>query len=510
MRLASVRYRGHDTLAIAVDGTSDQVAVVPADSGLPTSMTALAALGAGGLARLAAQLPDLPKAETADLQMLAPVPAPGKIVAIGLNYADHAAEGGHAIPESPTVFAKFPTAVLPHGGAITWDRAVTTEVDYEAELAVVIGTATRHVSEERALDHVFGYTCMNDVSARDLQRKDGQWVRAKSLDTFCPAGPWLVTADERGVETHGLMRLRSYVERIEAGGTAADPTIVICRESATTALMDGGNALGAVADTAAMELAIGKAADSGVGLVVVRNINHYGAAAYYSMMAAEKGMIGLSMTNVLALMAPTGGAQPLIGNNPLSLAFPGTSDPIVWDSAMSKSTWGRALLAAQRDEPLPSDAFLDQEGRPTTDPKAVFAGGSLLPIAGYKGYGLALCVALLTGVLGGWRFDAQISGRQPHEPGDNSALMGAIRVSDFLDGDTFARQVVEIARTLRTAPKQPGVDRIWLPGEKEAELARDRRMNGVPVQAAARDDIAALADRLGVTIDDRLRRSLQQ
>src|SRR5579859_2478231 len=287
----------------------------------------------------------------------------------------------------------------------------------------------------------------------------------------------LVAADLRGVETHGLMRLKAYVERIEAGGIAAQPDIRVLRDSPATALIDGGNGLGAVVGTAAMELAIEKAGTCGAAIVVARNLNHIGAAAYYSMMAAARGMIGMSMTNVLALMAPTGGAERVVGNNPLSFAFPSAGDdPVVWDSAMSRSTWGALLLAQQRGEPLADGAFLAADGQPTRDPAAVLAGGSLVPIAGYKGYGLALSIALLTGVLAGWKFDAELGGgHSTSTPGDNTALMAAIRISDFTDPAAFAGRVEEITDMVHAVPTQPGVDRVWLPGEKEAEMAKQRR-----------------------------------
>jgi 2-keto-4-pentenoate hydratase/2-oxohepta-3-ene-1,7-dioic acid hydratase in catechol pathway len=130
------------------------------------------------------------------LSLMAPVPNPSKIVAIGLNYRDHAREQGAPIPERPIIFAKFPTSVIGPGDAIVWDPALTDKVDYEAELAVAIGATARNVNEADAIDFVAGYTCGNDVSARDLQFGDHQWVRGKSLDTFCPLGPVLVTPDE--------------------------------------------------------------------------------------------------------------------------------------------------------------------------------------------------------------------------------------------------------------------------------------------------------------------------
>jgi 2-keto-4-pentenoate hydratase/2-oxohepta-3-ene-1,7-dioic acid hydratase in catechol pathway len=131
-----------------------------------------------------------------EVALLPPVPHPSKIVAIGLNYRDHAVEAGAPTPTQPTMFAKFPSSLIGHRAEISWDPNLTTEVDYEAELAVVIGRRAKSVSEENALDYVFGYTCANDVSARDLQFAESQWVRGKSLDTFCPLGPVIVTSDE--------------------------------------------------------------------------------------------------------------------------------------------------------------------------------------------------------------------------------------------------------------------------------------------------------------------------
>ncbi|MBN2305814.1 MAG: fumarylacetoacetate hydrolase family protein [Anaerolineae bacterium] len=149
---------------------------------------------------LAGQLPDVsdsgPQYQRDAVRLLAPVGRPGKVIAIGKNYLDHCRETNTEPPARPLIFAKFPTAIIGPGDAIIWSAALTQQVDYEAELAVVIGKTARRVSEADALDYVFGYTVANDVSARDLQFGDGQWVRGKSLDTFCPLGPAVITADE--------------------------------------------------------------------------------------------------------------------------------------------------------------------------------------------------------------------------------------------------------------------------------------------------------------------------
>ena len=138
-----------------------------------------------------------------------PIATPGKIIAVGRNYRAHVAEEDATLPSEPLLFAKLPSAVIPDGAAITWSSSLTSQVDYEAELAVVIGRRARDVTPERALEYVLGYTCLNDVSARDLQVRDGQWTRAKSLDTFCPVGPWLVTADE--IADPGALRISCRV-----------------------------------------------------------------------------------------------------------------------------------------------------------------------------------------------------------------------------------------------------------------------------------------------------------
>lgn len=131
----------------------------------------------------------------AEATLLAPVPRPGKVVCVGRNYAEHAAETGADVPDRPELFAVWANAIVGPGAPIVLPP-ITQALDYEGELVAVIGREARHVDEEHALEHVFGYTCGNDVSARDLQFGDAQWVRGKTLDTFAPIGPWIVTADE--------------------------------------------------------------------------------------------------------------------------------------------------------------------------------------------------------------------------------------------------------------------------------------------------------------------------
>jgi 2-keto-4-pentenoate hydratase/2-oxohepta-3-ene-1,7-dioic acid hydratase in catechol pathway len=214
MRLLSHLVNGEERLAVAID---DRDALDVADllgdgswtmdrllQDVPTNVERLQGVLRGGLDR------DRPPAikTLASLRLLAPV-RPSKIVAVGRNYREHAAEESAVLPTVPLLFAKFPSALVGDGANITWSAALSAQVDYEAELAVVIGRRARNIAVEQALDHVLGYSCLNDVSARDLQVSDGQWTRAKSLDTFCPMGPWLVTADE--VPDVGALRVRCRV-----------------------------------------------------------------------------------------------------------------------------------------------------------------------------------------------------------------------------------------------------------------------------------------------------------
>jgi 5-carboxymethyl-2-hydroxymuconate isomerase len=193
--------------------------------GAPGTMADLLAAGPATLATLRDGIGATGSASSggqllAAADLLAPVTRPGKVVAIGRNYREHVGEEGVDPPPAPLVFSKWPSSVVGPGADIRWDPALTAQVDYEAELAVVIGRRARHVSVADALDHVLGYTCLNDVSARDIQFGDGQWVRGKSLDTFCPMGPVLVTADEIGDPQALAISCRVGSEIVQEANTA--------------------------------------------------------------------------------------------------------------------------------------------------------------------------------------------------------------------------------------------------------------------------------------------------
>jgi 5-carboxymethyl-2-hydroxymuconate isomerase len=202
-----------------IETEAGPAAAVADEDGNPVERDAAAELVAPVAAVLAGPLADPEPARRAleAGRLIAPL-RPSKVVAIGLNYLDHVRESGLPLPERPLVFAKFPSSVVGPGAEIVVDRSLTDRVDWEVELAVVVGRPMRAVPAERALEHVFGYTVGNDVSARDVQFGDGQWVRGKSLDTFCPLGPAVVTRE--AIPDPQALRLTTTVN----GETVQDST----------------------------------------------------------------------------------------------------------------------------------------------------------------------------------------------------------------------------------------------------------------------------------------------
>lgn len=263
------------------------------------------------------------------------------------------------------------------------------------------------------------------------------------------------------------------------------------------AVMDGDNSLGQVGGYEAMATAIKKANEYGMGIVAMRNSNHYGVAGYYAMMALQYDMIGISMTNVLACMAPTGGIKPKLGNNPVSFAFPAYErPPIVLDFATSKSSWGKALISKLQNEPLPEDCFMDSQGNPTLDPDEFLSGGTLLPVSDYKGYGIALVISIFTCLLSGGKFDVEL----PHffnklnDPGENSFLMAAIKIENFTASLDFKKRLDNLIALMKEAPLIEGVDRIYLPGEKEYEEEQKRLKFGIPISLSLITVLSKIAE----------------
>src|SRR6185503_10206934 len=256
----------------------------------------------------------------------------------------------------------------------------------------------------------------------------------------------LVFANLRGVDSHGVIRLKIYTDRLRASGfkPKARPRIVAEQES--SALLDARHGVGQVAASAAMKLAIRKARQSGVAVVSVKNSNHFGASAFYAMQALEHGMIGFAATNAGPTMAPAGGREGRLGNNAMAVAVPaGRFSPIVLDMATGAVAWGKIFVAQQEKKRIPTSWALDKDGVPTDDPNAAAHQGLIQPFGGYKGYGLSLLIDILTGVLSGGGFSTQVRTlyQQIETPSQVAQTCAALRVDAFMPLAEFRQRVDE-------------------------------------------------------------------
>jgi len=311
----------------------------------------------------------------------------------------------------------------------------------------------------------------------------------------------VVEADLRGVESHGLLRLPAYVHRVQAGLMTPKTEVKVVRERTASVLLDAQRGFGQVAGVRAMTHAMERARQHGVGVAAVRNANHFGIAAYYAMMALPHRMIGVVTANAAPSMAAWGGAAPVLGTNPVCIAIPTGGDvDIVLDMASSVVARGKIRLAANKGERIPLGWALDAQGRPTDDPKAAL-DGTLVPIGGPKGYGLALAIDVLSGVLTGADFGTRLTSvHDLKQPSSVGFVTQALDISAFADWDDFRRDMQSLVQEILNSPRAPGVERIYLPGEIEWLKRQDRLQNGVPVPASVLAEIQGLAQELGVKI----------
>jgi len=290
----------------------------------------------------------------------------------------------------------------------------------------------------------------------------------------------LVRADTRGIDTHGVHFLTLLANRVESGMIQIPTNLQIVRDEAATALVDGRNGLGQVAAHRAMEIAIQKARQFGVGTVLVRNTNHIGILAFYTSMAAEQGMVGMVMSNSAPSMPPWGGTEPFFGTNPLSIAVPGDSEgPVILDMSSSVVARGKIRLARRKKETIPLGWALDEKGRPTTDPVAALKG-TLLPIGGPKGYGLALMIDVLAGLLSGSQYGPHVKTfHEPLGPTGIGVFFMAMDIERFMPLDEFRKLMASYAGSIKKIKKAKDVSRIYLPGEIELEKEKNSLAEGI-------------------------------
>ncbi len=320
----------------------------------------------------------------------------------------------------------------------------------------------------------------------------------------------LIASDRRGIGSHGVARLLRYVKGIRDGVMIPQPEIKVVHETPITAVIDGGGGLGQVVGVWAMEYCIKKAKEQGLAFVAVRNSNHYGIAAYYSMMALKEDMIGISITNSAPLVLPTFGREAVIGTNPISVAVPaGEERPFVFDGATSTVPRGKLEVYDRHGKPIPLTWATDAEGKPTSNAREVLdnllerRGGGLLPLGGateegggHKGYGLSALVDILTGVLSGGLYGPLLY-KDKKAPSGVCHLFGAIKIETFIPKDRFKSAMDDFIRILKNSKKAEGKERIYVAGEKEFEL-EERYKEEVALYHKVVENLRVIGKELGI------------
>lgn len=326
----------------------------------------------------------------------------------------------------------------------------------------------------------------------------------------------LITSDLRGIESHGIGRLRMYVDRIHKGLIETDVTPVIVKESPTTAVIDGQHGIGMIIAHQSMQMAIDKAREYGMGAVAVRNSSHFGIDGYYPLMAISAGMIGMSFTNARPSVAPTFGVQPMMGTNPIAFGAPTDEDfPFLFDAATSITQRGKIeVLHRKDDQPAYPDWVIGSDGKTLTDPTEILQklvekeaalvplGGSKEESGGHKGYDLSVIVEILSSALQSGAYLSALSGLTP-EGKETRFKVGhffmAMNIENFVPLEEFKHNMGGLLRELRASRKMPGHDRIYTAGEKEYFIEQDIRSNGVYINENLKKDLQHVKEVLNIT-----------
>ena len=328
-------------------------------------------------------------------------------------------------------------------------------------------------------------------------------------------GEVLIESDRRGIDSHGIGRLKPiYIDRIDAGILDPVTRIEVLKDEKACVTLDGHNGMGHVVAKKAMEMAIAKAKEYGLGMAAVRNSTHYGIAGYYVTMATKEGMIGITGTNARPSIAPTHGVENMLGTNPLTFGLPTDEDfPFVIDCATSVTQRGKIEVYGRAGRELPHGWVIDENGRDRTDTAAVLEDltrgkAALTPLGGigeenggYKGYGYAAVVEILSAALQDGAFMKALNGKDADGrpiPYPLGHFFIAIDPAFFMGRETFRRIAGEICRALRTSKKAPGEERIFTPGEKEYLAWQYRKEHGCPVPPSLQKVIRQLTDRFGL------------
>lgn len=291
----------------------------------------------------------------------------------------------------------------------------------------------------------------------------------------------LTYSDERGLHSHGAMRVEYYAERIAKGGTNTSPNFHFEKTGPCTGVYDGDNGSGHVTATLAMREAIAMAKENGAAVIGIKRLGHSGDLSYYVRMAADEGLIGLSMCQSDPMVVPFGGTERYYGTNPIGFAAPGEGDDlIIFDMGTTVGVWGRILHARSKNEPIPDGWAVDANGEATTDP---FKVNALLPIAGAKGYGLGMMIDILSGVLVGVPFGKHVSSMY-HDLSAGREL-GQLHIvidpSRFIPLAAFKASISQTVKEINAMPPAPGYDKVLVPGQSSARRVKAYRENGIEI-----------------------------
>ncbi len=308
----------------------------------------------------------------------------------------------------------------------------------------------------------------------------------------------IVDAELRGVNSHGCVRFGVFVERLRNGTANPRPQVDTITDLPAFSLLDGDYGMSAVVARRAMDVAIEKAKTCGIGAAAIRKSSHTGHIGYFAAMALEHGMIGMVISGAVGNLAPWGGFERMVGNNPVAFAIPSNQDyPIIFDIATSKVARGYVLLAARTGDPIPEGWALDPSGRPTTD-ASLAAKGTMLPLGDYKGYGLALMFTFLTGALSGNGFDAdQPDWLETDKPFGLPMFAMAISPEICLGGD-YKAVVDEAVTRIKASGLAPGFDEIRIPGEGAHRRYQTALSEGITIKEALTKDLDRIAAEVGV------------
>ena len=351
-------------------------------------------------------------------------------------------------------------------------------------------------------NHKLRLISFNDLRSFCKQIYQGAGVPEDEADIVAD---FLARADLRGVETHGVTRLPIYIQRLQKGYVRSACKMTILKDKGATTFIEAHGSMGHIASYKAMKIAIKKAMEFGIGWVSVKDSGHFGVAGLFPLMAVEKDFIGYVVSNTAPMMAPYGGRDRIIGNNPLSLAFPADQyPPVLLDLSCSVVSSGKLILCRKKGERIPLGWAYDKDGLPTEDPYEGYeGGGSLAPIGGYKGYGMVLAHEMLTSVLTSGKWTQYIKSLYEE---DKTGIQGtchsfmAIDPDCFVGREKFKKDMDRYIKSIKESGKAKNATEILMPGEPEYRTEVKRLKEGIPLVAATVKELVALGESFGISL----------